>query len=60
MFNRKKGTQDNNSKSEKLYSDNNTLTWDKKVLKAFNNFYLRLRHKGHEESYYYNDDGTLK
>ena len=31
-----------------------------KVKESFYNFYLRLRHRGHEESYYYNADGTCK
>ena len=31
-----------------------------KVKESFYNLYLRLRHRGHEESYYYNADGTCK
>lgn len=31
-----------------------------KTRKLCNNAYIRLRHRGHEESYYYNSDGTAK
>ena len=65
MFKKKQGPEtENNEVSSNLNFGNKLTNFFKsaynKTAKACNNAYIRLRHRGHEESYYYNSDGTAK
>ena len=65
MFNKKQSPQNENNENLQTNSSGNKFVDSlksafSKTKTVCNNTYLRLRHRGHEESYYYNADGTAK